>query len=55
MKEVKRYSNVQFLGLYDGDVALWYPDRLEVGSVVIPAEQGDDFVIWRKSGYLSRD
>ena len=54
MKEVRRYSNVQFLGLYDGDVALWYPDRLEVGSVVVPVERGDDFAIWDESRYLSR-
>lgn len=55
MKEVRRYCNVQFLGLYDGEVALWFPDRLEVGSVVFPVELGDDFAIWDESRYLSRD
>ena len=54
MKEIKKYKDVKFLGLYNGEMALWYSNRLEVGNVVIPIEKGDDFVIWEQSRFLSR-
>ena len=55
MKLLNRYKNVQFLGLYNGQMSLWYPDRLEVGEISIPTEKGDDYVIWSKTNkFLSR-
>ena len=54
MNEVKKYKDVKFLGLYNGELALWYPNRLEVGTIIIPIEKGDDFVIWEQSRFLSR-
>lgn len=54
MNEVKKYKDVKFLGLYNGEMALWYPNRLEVGTIIIPIEKGDDFVIWEQSRFLSR-
>ena len=55
MKEIKKYKDVKFLGLYNGEMALWYPNRLEVGNVVIPVEKGDDFVISWISRFLERE
>ena len=54
MNEVKKYKDVKFLGLYNGELALWYPNRLEVGTIIIPIGKGDDFVIWEQSRFLSR-
>ncbi len=55
MKLLNQYKNVQFLGLYNGQMSLWYPDRLEVGEFSIPTEKGDDYVIWSKTNkFLSR-
>ena len=54
MNEVKKYKDVKFLGLYNGEMALWYSNRLEVGTIIIPIEKGDDFVIWEQSRFLSR-
>ena len=55
MKEIKKYKDVKFLGLYNGEMALWYSNRLEVGNVVIPVEKGDDFVISWISRFLERE
>ena len=54
MNEVKKYKDVKFLGFYNGELALWYPNRLEVGTIIIPIGKGDDFVIWEQSRFLSR-
>ena len=54
MNEVKKYKDVKFLGFYNGELALWYPNRLEVGTIIIPIEKGDDLVIWEQSRFLSR-
>ena len=55
MKEIKKYKDVKFLGLYNGEMALWYPNRLEVGNKVFPTKEGDDYVIWTHSKYLERE
>ncbi len=55
MKEIKKYKDVKFLGLYNGEMALWYPNRLEVGNKVFPTKEGDDYVIWTNSKYLERE
>ena len=55
MIEIKKYKDVKFLGLYNGEMALWYPNRLEVGNKVFPTKEGDDYVIWTHSKYLERE
>ncbi len=52
MKEIEQYNNVNFLGLYKGNMVLWYPDRLVIEDKVLAINDGDDFVIWSDSKYL---
>ena len=53
MKLIKKYNDVNFLGLIDNQMVLRYKDHVELGEEFIHAEKDDDFIIWNNSSYLS--
>lgn len=53
MKLIKKYNDVNFLGLIDNQMVLRYKDHVELGKEFIHAEKDDDFIIWNNSSYLS--